>query len=515
MPSPASPRRRRSLLNGAHRPRRDYAGLASTPAQGLHVGRPQIAAVRDGRAQRLEYAVPKLVCANLHQPDGWLSPGTLTLDDDGFITDVQPGSVDGPATHIAGFTLPGMSNLHSHAFQRALAGFTQTGEPDHRDSFWTWRDRMYRLALLVTPEQLQAIAAQLYVEMMEAGFTAVGEFHYLHHAPDGAPYGDAEMGGAIAEAARRVGIALTLLPTAYMGGGFGRVAESHQRRFVHRSADDFLVTWESSRAIVREAPYGVLGVAPHSLRAVPAEALQAIVVHVHRTNPAAPVHIHIAEQPQEVEECLVARGARPVEWLLDHLPVDDRWCLVHATHVTDEELKRMAACTVVGLCPTTEADLGDGTFDAERYLGHQGRWGIGSDSHTDVSVARELSLLEWGQRLRLGRRNVLLGPSRSVGRTLYDAAAGGGATALGQPIGALTPGRRADLTVLDAAHPRLVGHGPETAIDGWLFSGASDVVDQVWVAGRRIVDGGVHRSRAPVRRAFARALRQLGPQLTD
>ncbi len=452
----------------------------------------------------------RLSCEHLHQPDGWLSPGILTIDDAGTIITVEAGAPTEDDVRISGYTLPGMANVHSHAFQRALAGFVQLAD-DREDSFWTWRTGMYRLALSLTPDELRAIAAQLYVEMLEAGYTAVGEFQYLHHQPGGEPYHNpAELSDALIDAARTAGMPLTLLPVAYFTGGFDRPALLEQRRFVHRDPQAFLTTWEAARASLRSHRFGVIGVAPHSLRAVPEAALAELLSAIETTEPEAPKHIHIAEQPQEVQDCQRYHGKRPIQWLAGRFGLGPAWCLVHATHATDDELAAIAdSNAVVGLCPTTEADLGDGVFRAEAFRRLAGRWAIGSDSHATVSVSRELALLEWGQRLVLGRRNVLWGAERQVGRSLYDTASATGADAIAQNTGALAPGRRADLVVLDADHPRLIGHDPATAVDAWVFSGADDVIRDVWVGGTQLVANGRHSRQEAVRRDFVAAMSSL------
>ncbi|MEQ9496622.1 MAG: formimidoylglutamate deiminase [Deltaproteobacteria bacterium] len=429
--------------------------------------------------------------------EGWRDDVTLHIDDTtGFIDAITPA--EGPCT--PGFVVPGLPNLHSHAFQRALAGRTEHLDPGREDSFWTWRTEMYRLALTITPEDLEAIAAQLYVEMLEKGMTCVGEFHYLHHAPDG-PYEQRdEMSARIFGAAEATGIALTHLPVLYMAGGFDRPPEDHQRRFVHADVDAFLALVESASRHL--GPTSRMGVAPHSLRAVPPAALTEVVRH------DGPVHIHIAEQSKEVEDCIEHLGDRPVEWLIDHVDVTRRFCLVHATHVNDDEVVVLAKSgAVAGLCPTTEANLGDGIFPAHAYVKEGGTFGVGSDSHVTVSASEELRLLEYGQRLVLQRRNLTVDGRRHVGTALWARAVAGGAQALAQPAGAIAVGRRADLVRLDADHPRLVGHGAETSLDAWIFGSAEPVAD-VWVAGKRLVEDGRHVARESIAAKFAEVMRR-------
>ena len=454
-------------------------------------------------------AIRTIACQHLHQPDGWLSPGVLAIDERGLIVEVGRELPERPDLAFQGFVVPGLANVHSHAFQRALVGRTERASPERDDSFWTWRTEMYRHALELSPERMQAIAAQLYVEMLEAGYTAVGEFHYLHHDRGGARYRDpAEMSRRILAAAQTAGIGLTHLPVLYLHGGFGRAPSPEQRRFVHRDVGDYLRTFDAFS--VPESPSGLyrLGLAPHSLRAVDGRSLELAVQAVSERDARAPVHIHIAEQTAEVEQCIAHLGARPVAWLLDALPVDDRWCLVHATHLDRAEVGALAGSgAVVGLCPTTEANLGDGVFPARAFIDQGGRLAVGSDSHATVSVSDELRTLEYGQRLWHRQRNVLFSlATPHVGRFLFDTAAREGARAVGQPMGALTPGRRADLLVLDPGHPRLLGHGPETVLDAWILGAAEGAVRHVLVAGEVRVRDFAHVERESVKDAFARAI---------
>jgi formimidoylglutamate deiminase len=398
------------------------------------------------------------------------------------------------------YVVPGMPNLHSHAFQRAMAGLAER-RGQSEDSFWTWREVMYAFAGRIGPDELRAIAAQLYVEMLKAGYTHVCEFHYLHHRPDGKPYADpAAMSSALVDAAREAGIGLTLLPTLYMTGGFdGRALGERQRRFGHE-VDAYLRLLETLRAL--ESPMLRVGVALHSLRAVPEEAMR--VVLENKTVRDGVVHIHIAEQIGEVQDCLAIRKARPVEWLFDHADVDARWCLVHATHLTEEETRRIAESgAVAGLCPTTEANLGDGLFPLKPYLDAGGVIGIGSDSHISVSPVEELRWLEYGQRLVTRHRNVSASATMpSTGETLLAHALAGGAQASGANIGRLDAKHgvapRADLVVLDDASPLLAGRDVAHAIDTWLFAGNANLVRDVMAGGEWLVRDGRHRDEARI-----------------
>ena len=432
------------------------------------------------------------VFENLHFNDSWLSPGTLVIDDAGCITSVEAGHTDESAKLISGLAIPGMANLHSHAFQRAMLGLTEFRSSKSSDSFWTWRERMYQLALTMSPKDLEAIAAQLYVEMLASGITSVGEFHYLHHDFDGSAYSNCtQMSERIFAAAHSAGMSLTHLPVLYVNGGFGLPTSSEQRRFSHRDLDSFMRMFEQLQNIVKTSEHNRLGVAPHSLRAVNPECLHELVSAL---DTETPIHIHIAEQIKEVEDSIQYLGARPVEWLYDNFQVNERWCLVHATHLDSKEIELMAKShAVAGLCPTTEANLGDGIFPARSFLESGGRFGIGTDSQVNVSVNGELRLLEYGQRLRDWERNVLASSEQaSVGRRLFDAAAEGGAKALSQPIGKLSPGFRADIVVLDLDHPRLYGQSLESVLDAWIFGHVESGVRDVMVAGQWQIQNGEH-----------------------
>ncbi|MDB5590383.1 formimidoylglutamate deiminase [Enterovirga sp.] len=407
---------------------------------------------------------------------------------------------------LSGIAVPGLPNLHSHAFQRGLAGLAERRSPG-ADSFWTWREVMYRFLAALTPEDVEAIAALAYVEMLERGFTAVGEFHYLHHGPDGAPYDDAaELAGRVVAAAELSGIGLTLLPSLYGRGGFGQPASPGQRRFLCGS-DAFAGLLERCHTHVRRLPGACMGVAPHSLRAVAAEDLGRAVALV----PDGPIHIHVAEQEREVEECLAATGRRPVELLFDLGAVDARWCLIHATHMSAAEEGQLARSgAVAGLCPVTEASLGDGVFPGPSYLAAGGRFGVGSDSNIDIDAAGELRQLEYGQRLaRRGRNLMTTEPGESTGARLLSEALRGGAQALAQPVGAVAPGRRCDLVLLDPDHPALAGAGPEGWLDAWIFAAGREAVRTVVAAGRVVVEEGRHVARDPVRRRYRDAIRRL------
>ena len=443
-------------------------------------------------------------------PGGWARGVRLTASD-GRITRVTPDMPPQPTDERHALALPGLPNVHSHAFQRGLAGLTErrgAGE----DSFWSWRELMYRFLERLGPEELEAISALCYAEMLEAGFTQVGEFHYLHYDFDGRPFADAgELAGRIAAAAAASGIGLTLLPVFYAHGGFAAAPPApRQRRFVS-DVEGFARILEACRRVVRPLTGANVGVAPHSLRAVTPQELTAVV----QLGASGVVHIHIAEQTREVEECVAWSGRRPIEWLLDAQPVDTRWCLVHATHAAQAELEGIAARgAVAGLCPITESSLGDGIFPAAEFRARGGRIGIGSDSNIQLDAAAELRTLEYSQRLARRARNVLAaGADASTGRTLFEAALEGGwqalhADAAAQPRG-LTAGAWLDLITLNSRHPALLERRDDEILDTWIFAGGRELIDCVWRAGERLVSGGRHRDRDTHSARYAQALQRL------
>ena len=452
-----------------------------------------------------ETRLPQLHFRQALLPGGWSRDVRLSIDD-GRIAAIETGvaAMEGDERHAIGIS--GLPNLHSHAFQRGMAGLTEIRGASS-DSFWTWRELMYRFVARMTPDDVEAIAAQAYVEMLEAGFTRVGEFHYVHHDPSGVPYGNiAELAGRVAAAAHISGIGLTLLPVFYAHAGFGgRAPDEGQRRFLN-SVDRFAQLIEASRRAVAGCDSAVVGLAPHSLRAIRPDELAAILPLAD----GGPIHIHIAEQVKEVEDCIAWSGTRPVRWLLDHAPVDRRWCLVHATHMTDEETRAVAATdAVAGLCPVTEANLGDGIFNAPTFCGVGGRFGIGSDSNVLIGVADELRQLEYSQRLALRARNVMAtSRTASTGRALFDGALAGGAQALGVARG-LAPGVAADIISLDVDSPVLAGRSGDAILDGWIFGSRRSPVDCVWTSGRKVVTNGRHHQAESVAAGFRRRLEGL------
>jgi formimidoylglutamate deiminase len=472
---------------------------------------------------------------HLFTPDGWVRNARLRLER-GRITALDANGAD-PTGSSRRFVLPGMPNLHSHAFQRAMAGLaerrgssTKASALIHeredqgavirdrtpQDSFWTWRETMYAFASTIGPDDLRAIAAQLYVEMLKAGYTHVCEFHYLHHAPDGKPYADpAAMSLAIAEAAHEAGIGLTLLPVLYMSGGFdGRPLSERQRRF-GMGVQAYLRLIE--RVCTLELPTLRAGIALHSLRAVPETAMRDVLMSAAGPSSQSfsgserdfPIHIHIAEQIGEVEECVAVRGARPVRWLFDHAEVDARWCLVHATHLDESEIASIARSgAIAGLCPSTEANLGDGLFPLKKYLEASGALGIGSDSHISVSPVEELRWLEYGQRLIARQRNIAAREAdASVGEYLWKAALRAGTQASGlAPFGV---GSRADLVVLDAASPLLAARAARDVPDSFIFSGNTPLVRDVMVNGEWVVRDFRHRDEERIAARFRKAVETL------
>jgi formiminoglutamate deiminase len=423
-------------------------------------------------------------------PGGWAKCVRVETQD-GRIARVETDAQPKPGDERHAIAIPGLANVHSHAFQRGMAGLAETRGPAH-DDFWTWREVMYRFLDRLTPDDVEAIAALAYVEMLERGFTRVGEFHYLHHDPSGAPYADiGEMASHIAHAAQETGIGLTLLPVFYAHGNFGGVApNAGQRRFLS-DVDSFGRLVEASRRAIARLPDANLGVAPHSLRAVAPDQLAEILPLAN----GGPVHIHAAEQTKEVEDCVAWSGARPVDWLLDRAQVGRSWCLVHATHMTMQETSRLAASgAAAGLCPVTEANLGDGVFPAEAYLAAGGRYAIGTDSNVHITPVEELRMLEYAQRLSRRARNLWpRAEGQSTGRALFDGALAGGAQALGQDVAGICVGASADLASLDANDPSLAVRAGDTLLDSWIFAGAA--IDCVWRRGEKLVSAGRHRAR--------------------
>lgn len=441
---------------------------------------------------------------------GWARDVLFDVSDEGVITSITMDADHGDAEICDGPVVPGMPNLHSHAFQRAMAGLTQIKGPEG-DNFWSWRESMYRFLEKLTPDDLEIIATQLYVEMLQHGYTSVAEFHYVHHDQAGNAYARrAETGERIAVAASAAGIGLTLLPVFYAHSGFGGVPpKPEQRRFIN-DLEGFQRILESLATTVRRDPHHRIGIAPHSLRAVTGAELRSLLELVSSLDARAPIHIHAAEQLREVEECLHGSGKRPVEWLLDEIGVDDRWCLVHATHMDDVETVRLARSgAIAGLCPTTEADLGDGFFNAAPFLACGGTFGVGGDSHVCVSPFQELRLLEYAQRLRQGRRNVLAHVGTSSGGELYRAACLGGAQALAQSVGQLKIDARADWIVLNTGDAGLAEHDGDTLLDAAIFGPAVAPVRDVMVAGRWCVRSGRHALYESTLRRYREVLRRL------
>jgi formimidoylglutamate deiminase len=432
-------------------------------------------------------------------PKGMVRDQALVVDAGGRIERIEPRGA-GPCDGF--LAIPGMPNAHSHAFQRALAGYGEV--PKGRDSFWSWREAMYRLANRVSPEDMFIIAREAFWDMLRGGYTSVAEFHYLHHMPDGRP--GVQMGRAVVAAAREAGIRLRLLPVFYQQGGFGQAARDEQRRFVHGSIEDFC-------ALLSELHGVELGLAPHSLRAVPVESLgQLIEATAGLVGADAPIHIHISEQRREVEECKSIYGLTPVELLAKHVCLDKRWNLVHATHATEAEMQvtRDADASVV-ICPITEAYLGDGLFAAQEFVSASGRIAIGSDSNCRIDAIEELRLLEYGQRLRQERR-ARLATSQGLGLPLWQRACEGGAAALGHASGALAPGHLADVVVLQRETSALRGHDVDTLMDALIIGGSRADISEVYVGGERRVHAGVCHGQEQSAHAFDEAVKRLNAE---
>ena len=438
--------------------------------------------------------------------DGWHEDVLITTDASGQIAELTPNSTPGSATRLAGPVIPAIANLHSHAFQRAMAGLAEVaGDP--QDSFWTWRDLMYRMVQRLSPEQVGDIATHLYIDMLKGGYSQVAEFHYLHHDAQGKPYADDAMLLNLIAAAETAGIGQTLLPVLYSFSGFGsQPASDGQRRFIQQTEaylqqQQRVAQWSANKPLLNH------GICFHSLRAV-SEAQMREVLAAGAAD--VPVHIHVAEQEKEVNDSLAWSGERPVAWLYNRFEVDQRWCLIHATHLDDSEIQRMAASgAIAGLCPTTEANLGDGIFPAVEYIAQGGRWGIGSDSHVSLSAQEELRWLEYGQRLRDRRRNRITLPHQpSVGDLLWQQAAQGGAQACAINTGELAVGKRADWLVLEN-DAFLSSVSSASLLNRWLFGGTQSQIRDVFVAGNQVISEGHHPAEEAAAARFAQAMSAL------
>jgi|TARA_R110002124_G_scaffold51649_6_gene149264 formimidoylglutamate deiminase len=438
---------------------------------------------------------------------GWAEGMTLEIDPSGYILSIERTMNKETGETITGATIPGMPNLHSHAFQRAMAGLAEK-RASPTDSFWSWRKVMYGFLDMLEPEDITAITAQLYKELLRGGYTGVAEFHYLHHSRSGQPYGDKSlMSQAVIEGAKEAGMPITLLPVFYAHAGFGGLPpEPGQQRFINK-LDRYQELFCALQCIEKQDPGLTLGIAPHSLRAATKDEIDELL----KLSPESPFHIHIAEQQKEIEDCIASYGKRPVEWLYENFNVDDRWCLVHATHITDAEITQIAKSrAVVGLCPLTEANLGDGIFPAKRFISEEGSFGVGSDSNICLNAARELESLEYGQRLLHQERNVLTSKTLpNVGRFLYEKSMSGGARALGQPISGLQVGARADFIVLNLQHPDFYGRAQENFLDILLFSAAADFKTDVYIAGEKIVKQGQHKREEEITRTYKARMSKL------
>jgi len=461
--------------------------------------------VSESTADRTRY-----FAASALLPQGFARDVVIEVDGTGDIAEVR-SSARGDAVALRGVAVPGMPNLHSHAFQRAMAGLAERAGAEG-DDFWSWREIMYRFLARLSPDDVEAIATELYVELLKQGYTAVAEFHYLHNDPSGQPYADrAELAHRIVAAAASSGIGVTLLPVLYQASQFGGApATAGQRRFV--LATDALLDMIAGLMRRHGGSRQIrLGLAPHSLRAVAPDALRAAVAAMSALDPNAPIHIHVAEQVKELEDCLAWSGRRPIEWVIENLPVDRRWCLVHCTQASAGELRALAASrAVVGLCPTTEANLGDGIFPLLAWLDTSGALGIGGDAHVATSPVEELRWLEYAQRLVTRRRNVSERERGvSTGAGLYRRALAGGAQACARDIGAIAPGQRADIVVLDPDHPALFGRSGDALIDAWIFTASGNPVRDVMVGGQWLVRDGVHCREPAVAAAYRQALARL------
>lgn len=439
-------------------------------------------------------------------PTGWAKDVRVDYDTVGRISRVEPGSP--PMGHKVGVLLPAPVNVHSHAFQRAMAGLTEQRGPNPRDSFWTWRQLMFRFLDRLTPDHVEAIAAFVQLEMLEAGYATNTEFHYLHHRPGGAPYDNiSEMSQRVIAAAAETGIGLCLLPVHYQFGGCdGRDLEPGQIRFGNDMARFETLCDEAQKSLNSLSEDAAFGVAPHSLRAVGVDDL----INYGNRFPAGPIHMHLAEQISEVQEVKAVFGARPVEWALEHMGLDDRWCLIHCTQMNARETTQLAKSGgVAGLCPITESSLGDGIFDAVHWTNAGGAFAIGSDSNIRISLSEELRSLDYSQRLRDGTRSALASSKQSTGRRMFEHILRGGALATGRRTGALATGYWADLLCLDMNAVQLWERCGDTLLDSWIFAGDDNLVTDVWSAGRHIVRESAHVQKDEITAAYLRTISEL------
>jgi len=458
----------------------------------------------------------KLYAENILIGSQWQSDKTLLINDSGMIQSITTGK-DPSAEVFSGPVIPGMPNCHSHAFQRAFSGYSEYRNFDKNgiaaeDSFWSWRDIMYRFVAKMSPEDLHIVAKFLYIEMLKAGYTSVAEFHYLHHQVENRRYDDpAEMSHQVINAADSVGIGMTHLPVLYTYAGFGeQPPSSAQGRFIHQT-EDYLQLLELLNKQYSQQRFFKLGIAPHSLRAVSEQQLAEVVSFMRNMDEYAPIHIHISEQTKEVADSLDFYGKRPVEWLLDNHQMDNNWCLIHATHLSESEIRGLAnSGAIAGICPTTEANLGDGIFPTKRFLSLDGKLAIGSDSHIAINVADELRLLEYGQRLTSHQRAVLVDQDcSSVGQYLYKKAAMDGANALSQNIGEISVGKRADLVILDRDHPSLFSKSESQILDAAIFSCNQLPVRDVFVGGAKVISEGKHSAQQQTTQQYKKVLAKL------
>jgi len=435
---------------------------------------------------------------------GWAEGVRLDIES-GRIASIAANSRPIAGEPEFGFAIPGLANAHSHAFQRVLAGHTEERGPASEDNFWSWRSRMYSLAGKIDAPALSAIARQAYGEMVATGYTSVAEFHYLHNEPRSSGSPEA-MFEAIVSAAQASGIRLTYVPVLYERAGFDQPQPTADQQRFASSIDDFLAHYERVKKLAAER--FTVGIGVHSLRAVSADSLAKIAAVAAADN--APMHIHIAEQQREVEQCVDVHGARPVEWLLSQCDVNEQWCLVHATHIDETEIAAIAACgAVVCLCPSTEANLGDGLFPLQKFLQAGGQIAIGSDSHVSINPFEELRWLEYGQRLVAQQRNIAAIRRNQTGRSLFELAGEGGALATGQAGASIRVGDNADLILLDDDSPMLAGHGTRSLLDALVFSGFTLPIDRVMVRGEWQVIDGRHRDAAEAHAGYLATARDL------
>ncbi len=443
---------------------------------------------------------------SLLQNNGWVSPAFVSVDEKGLIQNLTSEKPEGEVETIDGFALPGFQNSHSHAFQYAMAGLAENHPTGVDDDFWTWREEMYKCALSVEPDHVEAIAAILYAEMLRVGYTHVAEFHYLHHSKDGKPYSNlAEMGERLIAAAKTAGIKITLVPVFYQKGNFGQDPQPRQRRFISKTVDAYFQLLEASRNVLKNYADASLGLSVHSLRAVD---LDDVKTTFNQGPKDLPFHLHVSEQKKEVSDCLAFCNRRPMQWLLENLPVNERFHLVHSTHLNDDELKSLAKSKAnVVLCPSTEGNLGDGIFRMKEYVRLGGHWSIGTDSHIGLNPLEEFRMIDYRQRLVTNHRNTFEGDAASylVNESIASGRKAMGATSSNN----FEVGKPFDAVVFNSKSHLLSETSEKNRLASILYTSDSSRIIGSIVNGKWVTKNGHHNNGRIIKDNFTKAMREL------